>query len=133
MREGTSTRGDDGRLLPSAYDVLLFRALNPTCEEYGVDAQKILAWRDVNDAGRTALINLALHNILASDAKEKEGSEPIDDEFIDMINPMTVPLAYLLCAFSIGKDNDEVHAVNSGLEIIDWWQNCRRYNQKFYR
>jgi len=133
VREENSTRSDDGRLLPSAYDVLLFQALNPTCEEYGVDAQKILTWRDVNDAGRTALINLALHNILASDAKEKEGSEPIDDEFIDMINPMTVPLAYLLCAFSIGKDNDEVHAVNSGLEIIDWWQNCRRYNQKFYR
>ena len=50
-----------------------------------------------------------------------------------MINPMTVPLAYLLCAFSIGKDNDEVHAVNIGLEIIDWWQYCRRYNHKLYR
>jgi len=68
-----------------------------------------------------------------SDAKEKERSEPIDDEFVDMVNPMTVPLAYLLCAFSIGQDNDEVHAVNSGLEIIDWLQNCRRYHQKCYR
>ena len=71
------------------------------------------------DGGRTTLVNLALHNILVSDAKEKEGSEPIDDEIVDLINPMTVPLAYLLCAFSIGKENDEVHAVNSGLEIID--------------
>ena len=132
-RGGTGTRSDVDRRLPSAYDVLLFRALNPMCDEYGVDAQKILSWRDVNDGGKTALVNLALHNVLVSNAKEKEGSEPIDDEFVDMINPMTVPLAYVLCAFSIGKDNDEMHSVSSGLEIIDWWQNCRRYNQRLYR
>ena len=34
VREGTSARSGDGRPWPSAYDVLLFRALNPTCEEY---------------------------------------------------------------------------------------------------
>jgi len=69
----TGTHSDVGRRLPSAYDVLLFRALNPTCDEYGVDAQRILSWRDINDGGRTALVNLALHNVLVSDAEEKEG------------------------------------------------------------
>jgi len=97
----------------SVYHVLLFKALHPACENHLVNAAKIHAWRLATENGRTAMETLVLHNILRSDAAEKCGRDSREDEYLRMVDPMAVPLPYVLVAFSIGKTDKEKHALQS--------------------
>ena len=71
---------------------------------------------------------LVLHNILRSDAAEKCGKIHIEDEYLRMVDPMAVPLLYALVAFSIGKTDEEKHAMQSAEELMTWWNNCWEQN-----
>ena len=134
---GTSTRSVTperpyGYRTLSVYHVLLFRALHPSCPNHLVNAAKIHAWRLATENGRTAMETLVLHNILRSDATEKCGKDPIEDEYLRTVSPMTVPLVYVLVAFSIGKTDEEKHALQSAVELTTWWINCWEQDQRLY-
>jgi len=62
---------------------------------------------------------LVLHNILRSDAAEKCGKDPVEDEYLRMVDPMVIPLVYVLVAFSIGKTDEQKHTLNSAEELVD--------------
>jgi len=61
-----------------------------------------------------------LHNILRSDAAEKCGKDSMEDEYLRMVDPMAVPLVYVLVAFSIGKTDEEKHALQGAEELTSW-------------
>jgi len=73
-----------------------------------------------------------LHNILRSDAAEKCGKDSMEDEYLRMVDPMAVPLVYVLVAFSIGKTDEEKHALQGAEELTSWWINCWEQNQRVY-
>ena len=75
---------------------------------------------------------LVLHNILTSDAAEKYGKNFIGEEYLRMVDPMAVPLLYVLVAFSIGKTDEEKHTLHSVEELISWWLDCGEQNQRVY-
>ena len=75
---------------------------------------------------------LVLHNILRSDAAEKCGKDPIEDEYLRMVDPMAVPLLYVLVAFSIGKTDEQKHALQSAENLTTWWINCWEQSQRVY-
>jgi len=112
--------------------VLLFKALHPSCVNHLVTAAKIHAWRLATEDGRTAMETLVLHNILKSDAAEKCGKDSIQDEYLRMVDPMAVPLLYVLVAFSIGKTDKEKHALQGAEDLTTWWINCWEQNQRVY-
>ena len=114
------------------YHVLLFNALHPYCANCLVNAVKIHAWRLATEEGRTAMETLVLHNILRSDAAEKCGKDSIEDEYLRMVDPMAVPLLYVLVAFSIGKTDKKKHALHSAENLTTWWINCWEQNQRVY-
>jgi len=116
----------------SVYHVSLFKALHPSCANNSVNAAKIHAWRLATEDGRTAMKTLVLHNILTSDAAEKCGKNPIQDEYLRMVSPMAVPLPYVLSAFSIGEADEEKHSLQGAEELITWWINCWEQNQRVY-
>ena len=72
--------------------MLLFKALHPACANNLVNAAKIHTWRLATVDGRTAMETLVLHNILRSDAAEKCGKDSVQDEYLRMVDSMTVPL-----------------------------------------
>ena len=102
----------------SVYHVLLFKALHPPSTNYLVTEAKIHAWRLATEDGRTAMETLVLHNILRSDAAEKCGKDSVQDEYLRMVDSMTVPLLYVLVAFSIGKTDEEKHALQGAEELL---------------
>ena len=116
----------------SVYHVLLFRALHPSSAKHLVTAAKIHAWRLATEDGRTAMETLVLHNILRSDAAEKCGKDSVEDEYLKMVDPMAVPLLYVLVAFSIGKTDEEKHALQGAEDLATWWINCWEQNQRVY-
>jgi len=73
-----------------------------------------------------------LHNILGSDAAEKCGKDSVEDEYLRMVDPMAVPLLYVLVAFSIGKADEEKHALQGADDLIKWWLDCWEGNQRVY-
>jgi len=134
---GTSTRSVTperpyGYRYLSVSHVLLFKALHPACANHFVTAAKIHAWRLATEDGRTAIETLVLHNILRSDAAEKCGKDPVEDEYLRMVDPMAIPLLYVLVAFSIGKTDEEKYALQSAVELTTWWINCWEQNQRVY-
>ena len=116
----------------SVYHVLLFRALHPSSANHLVTAAKIHAWRLATEDGRTAMESLVLHNILRSDAAEKCGKDSVEDEYLRMVDSMAVPLLYVLVAFSIGKTDEEKHALQGAEDLATWWINCWEQNQRVY-
>ena len=75
---------------------------------------------------------MVLHNILRSVAAEKCGKDLIEDEYLRMVDPMMVPLLYVLVAFSIGKTDEEKHELQSADDLITWWLDCWERNQRVY-
>ena len=116
----------------SVYHVLLFKALHPSCANNLADAAKIHAWRLATEDGRTAMETLLLHNILRSDAAEKCGKNPVENEYLRMVSPMAVPLVYVRVAFSIGKTDEQKHALRSADDLIRWWLDCWERKQRVY-
>jgi len=56
----------------------------------------------------------------------------MEDKYLRMVGPMAVPLLYVLAAYSIGKADEEKHALQGAESLVIWWINCWERNQRIY-
>jgi len=99
-----------------------FLAVHPDASLSHVSDETILDWRETTCEVMTSLDFRVAYHILYSKGQDNSGVVDVDDELLRMIEPRTVPIAFIIRAYKHAWPERSRHYTGPTNDILQWWE-----------